>query len=362
MNHNIIKHLFFLFFLFGFSFNVYSETLPAIDFRSNEDKNSAPSLVFNKTTISYPAKEGIPVKSRIVLIVLDGVRTEEVFIGSYPYAKKRNYRHSRRFLMPFLWTVLAKNKNTITIGNIYSRKNYSYCKIDNPSGRSLPAYANLFSGKIQTNVITNNFKETIRFPGIFDDLVEKQNFNKNHFAVFTSWGPIQNILSQTRLQSDFIDTGYKNKSPRPPWKHARYDYYTYKSVLQFLNSNKDFRFLFIGFNDSDEWAHYGKYSRYLRSIRRQDYYIKNIFEHLQKHSSQTYKTTFIITTDHGRGRGRYWRGHSARLKGPANIWTFIHSYNHLLYTRKPVRTQTGLLKRKCQHTAIANYIRNILKH
>ena len=84
------------------------------------------------------------------------------------------------------------------------------------------------------------------------------------------------------------------------------------------------RVLFVGFGETDEWAHSGRYDLVLRSARENDGFIEKLWKTMQALPEYRDQTTFIITTDHGRGGGlEEWKNHGTGQKGSENIWIAV---------------------------------------
>jgi hypothetical protein len=82
--------------------------------------------------------------------------------------------------------------------------------------------------------------------------------------------------------------------------------------------------LFVGYGETDEWAHSGRYDRVLRSARAVDDYIAELWRTLQGMPEYRGTTSMIITTDHGRGSvGTTWRDHGEDVAGAENIWLAV---------------------------------------
>ncbi len=311
--------------------------------------------------------------SRVVFIVLDGVRTEEVFLGKYKYnvkkykrsrKKYRKYKRklkkrvpkrqvkSRKKLMPFVWKTLAKKPGSVIIGNRFVKKE-PRCYIDNKQGISLPAYADMLSARRQSNVFTNRFRGEPRYPTVFDILLN-QGVHPHEIALFTSWKHIKAVASQNKYRPFKVYTGYKKGDKKPPWGAAGYDKDLYKAVVQYLKINPKVRYMFVAFNDSDEWAHKKKYKKYLKAIKAQDKFIKNIYKVLQSQKQFAAKTTLIITTDHGSGRGKNMPYDTTRLKQSKYIWAVINS-TELAAVKKKKRAMVELLEGKCSHTSLGKF-------
>ena len=67
----------------------------------------------------------------------------------------------------------------------------------------------------------------------------------------------------------------------------------------YINKNKP-NLIFISYGETDDFAHDGDYESYLKSTKNTDALIKDLWKFCQGNSYYKDKTTFIITTDHGR--------------------------------------------------------------
>ena len=63
------------------------------------------------------------------------------------------------------------------------------------------------------------------------------------------------------------------------------------------------RVLFVGYGETDNWAHQGRYDLVLDSAHRFDRFVKELWDTMQAMPQYRGSTTFIITADHGRGSG-----------------------------------------------------------
>src|SRR5208283_1138347 len=94
-------------------------------------------------------------------------------------------------------------------------------------------------------------------------------------------------------------------------------------LLDYVKSAKP-RVLFVGYGETDNWAHQGRYDLVLDSAHRMDYFVKQLWETMQAMPEYRGTTTFIITTDHGRGGGlTQWKEHGVEQKGSENIWIAV---------------------------------------
>ena len=82
--------------------------------------------------------------------------------------------------------------------------------------------------------------------------------------------------------------------------------------------------LFIGYGETDNWAHAGRYDLVLHSAHHFDRFVGELWERLQSLPAYRDSTTFIITTAHGRGSGpTEWKEHGKEQKGSENIWIAV---------------------------------------
>jgi len=84
------------------------------------------------------------------------------------------------------------------------------------------------------------------------------------------------------------------------------------------------RVLFVGYGETDNWAHAGRYDLVLDSAHQFDGFVKQLWDTMQSMPEYRGQTTFIITTDHGRGSGlTEWKEHGVDEKGSENIWIAV---------------------------------------
>jgi bisphosphoglycerate-independent phosphoglycerate mutase (AlkP superfamily) len=85
------------------------------------------------------------------------------------------------------------------------------------------------------------------------------------------------------------------------------------------------RLTYIAFGETDDFAHGGHYDAYLKSTRRTDQFIADLWSYIQADQGYQNKTTLIITTDHGRGTKPKdsWQHHGSKINGADQIWIAI---------------------------------------
>ncbi|WP_145092775.1 alkaline phosphatase family protein [Anatilimnocola aggregata] len=98
------------------------------------------------------------------------------------------------------------------------------------------------------------------------------------------------------------------------------DSFLYQAAREHLLRHQP-RVMFIGFLETDAWGHAGRYDSLLTSAHAVDQYIQRLWETMQSLEQYRGKTTFIISTDHGRGSGLIdWKNHGQKIEGAEDMW------------------------------------------
>jgi hypothetical protein len=102
-----------------------------------------------------------------------------------------------------------------------------------------------------------------------------------------------------------------------------FDSFLYAVLADHLKAHHP-RVLFVGFGDTDNWAHSGRYDALLDTAHNVDLFISRLWQQMQAIPAYRNQTTFIITTDHGRGGGLVeWKEHGVKEQGSGNIWIAV---------------------------------------
>lgn len=73
--------------------------------------------------------------------------------------------------------------------------------------------------------------------------------------------------------------------------------------------------------ETDEWGHGRRYDLYLDAANKNDRYLADLWQTLQKLPQYKDKTSLVITTDHGRGDTRVnWTDHGEKVPSAEFIW------------------------------------------
>ena len=144
-------------------------------------------------------------------------------------------------------------------------------------------------------------------------------------ASFTSWSLFPYIFNQDRskfyinshnrlLKWDSLSTKDEDDNS------IRNDFETYLQVREFITKNHP-QLVHIGLSGTDTYGHKKMYDRYLCQAHLADNIIAGLWHLVQSSAFYKNKTTFIITTDHGRGRGvNGWDKHGFLVKGSSQTW------------------------------------------
>jgi hypothetical protein len=295
-----------------------------------------------------------PLKTRnVVLIVSDGLRWQEIFSGADrslmdsehggiwadPKELKQEFwrddvSERRELLFPFLWSVVAKK------GQIFGNQTKgSLAHVTNGMAFSYPGYNEMLTGHPDPKIDRNEFGPNPNVT-VFEWLNRMPEF-RGKVAVYGTWNVFQDIFNEKRsglvMQTgwNLPGKGKANFSPRDELMDELYRTTTsldgedtYNSFIQvplldYVKTGHP-RVLFVGYGETDNWAHQGRYDLVLESAHGFDHFVQQLWETMQKMPEYRDQTTFILTTDHGRGSGlTEWKEHGVDEKGSENIWIAI---------------------------------------
>ena len=90
--------------------------------------------------------------------------------------------------------------------------------------------------------------------------------------------------------------------------------------MEYFKTKKP-RVFYLSLGETDEWAHEGRYDKYLESARRGDAAVKMVWETAQSMKRYRNNTALIFCTDHGRGNAPdEWKSHGEKVAGSENVW------------------------------------------
>ncbi|MDT7828321.1 alkaline phosphatase family protein [Pricia sp. S334] len=321
---------------------------------------------------------------KVILITLDGFRWQELFSGAdsllitnQKYVSdttdlKNKYWHGtatkrRQKLMPFVWDWVEKN------GQLHgNRRLESKMNLTNTHWFSYPGYNEILTGKADDKRISSNDK--IDNPNM--TILEKANSTpeyKGKVSAFGSWDVFPYIINEKRsgvpVNAGFeaargTDLTEKEKFLNrmqtrvpSPWGSVRLDAFTHGYAMEQMKKNHP-DLIYIAYGETDDFAHDGNYQAYLESAHRTDGFIEELWQFVQSDPYYNGKTTFIITTDHGRGTNplETWQHHGDDVKGADEVWVIAFgkgvaakgeiTANEQLYTNQIAASVTKLLNMK----------------
>jgi hypothetical protein len=286
----------------------------------------------------------------VILITYDGLRHQEVFggiderllnvkdgqvedvPGLRALFKRDTPKQRREALLPFFWGTIAKKG--IVLGDPAAN---SVVRVTNNQLFSYPGYNEILTGfpdpKIRSNAKKQNENVTVL------EWINQQAGFEGKVRAFCSWDVFPFIINEERSGvpvnagwEKFDDLGDKEVEARLNtlteelphlWGGIRYDLLTFEGAVDALKHHKP-RVLYIGFGETDDWAHEGRYDMYIESAHRTDVYIERIWDLVQSLPQYKDKTTIILTSDHGRGDVHPdWKSHSVKVDGSDRVWTAV---------------------------------------
>jgi hypothetical protein len=287
----------------------------------------------------------------VVLIVSDGLRWQEVFQGADPLLleaknggnwiedadlKRRYWRESpqerRQIIFPFLWGTVARQ------GQLFGNRTLgSDAHVTNGRAFSYPGYNEMSVGFPNPDINSNHFGPNpnvsvfewlnrspelagnVAIYGTWDTHAEIFNAARSHLVMQVGWTPPPRTgdVSKDALLTRLFDTTTRFDEGDLPNSFLQVE------LLDYVRTGKP-RVLFVGYGETDNWAHQGRYDLVLESAHRTDAFVQELWETMQAMPQYRGTTTFIITADHGRGSGPVdWKEHGVEQKGSENIWIAV---------------------------------------
>jgi len=283
----------------------------------------------------------------VILITTDGLRWQEVFTGAEKELINKQHggvadlkgiearfaretpEERREALLPFFWKRIAHE------GQIYGNlAKGSPAQITNTMKFSYPGYNEILTG-FADPLIDSNAKNPNKNFTVFEWLHRQPAFG-GKVAAYSAWDVIPYIFNRDRCGFPVMGGWESLPEPDPnprqlllneliadttrPNSAEVIDSFLYQAAREHLLRHKP-RLMYIGFLETDAWGHAGRYDNLLTSAYAVDQYIARLWELLQSLDQYRDKTTFIISTDHGRGSGLTdWKNHGKNIEGAENIW------------------------------------------
>jgi hypothetical protein len=337
--------------------------------------------LMNTVLLLIIAQTATPIAKNVVLIVSDGVRASELFEGADRSLMSkaggvenesgcidkfwRADAHARReTLMPFFWKKVARE------GQVFGDASRgSPMRVTNRARVSYPGYNELFTGRADPRIETNAWVDNPNVT-VFEWLNSKSAFS-GKVSAFATWATFARILNVDRSRLE-VHAGwtppFENDRDRTPGKDLidslhrtttplfggnALDALTYAALKESLKTKRP-RVLFVGLGETDEWMHAGRYDLALEALARADATIADLWHTMQAMPEYADSTTFIITTDHGRGGLPWgWKHHGASVVGAENIWLGVMGPG---IPPLGVRSDTGLVTQAQVASTVADLV------
>jgi hypothetical protein len=272
-------------------------------------------------------------ESAVVLVVLDGVRWQEVFRGVDPVlARRHGIAATEAEPMPNLHRMI--DGEGMAIG---APGRGAEISASGPQFISLPGYIEIFSGKPDVHCRRNDC-DPVPSRTIADEIAESNG--PGDVAMISSWPNIARAASaapsfvvsagrkilerEDTLRADpgashLLDVGSRAKA-WPGEGDYRPDAFTAQLALRHLAAARP-RFLFVGLGDADECAHRNDYRGYLDAIRAADQFLGDLEALLATPAimgARGRHTTVLVTADHGRAYD--FTDHGPRFPESGRVW------------------------------------------
>jgi hypothetical protein len=283
----------------------------------------------------------------VIFVMTDGLRWQEVFDGAdaslmnkrngkvanEAALKKAYWRETpearREVLMPFLWTLMAKE------GQIFGdREKGSDAFVTNGFFFSYPGYNETLCGFADPRIHSNDnvpnpnvtvlewlrnrpsFHGEIGAFGAWNVIAAVFNPQRSGIVTNAGWGAFTGMDSTPKLE---LLNRLKTETPRY-WDDEPFDAIPFYTALEYLQQKKP-AILYVSLGETDDWAHEGKYTEYLDSAHRVDAYVKGLWELAQSMPEYRGNTTLIFSPDHGRGKAPHkWKDHGQKIPDSKYIW------------------------------------------
>ena len=297
-----------------------------------------------------PAAAASRKTENVVLIIADGLRWQEVFTGADPLllndgklswtpaaALRQRYWHEdprerRKLLLPFIWGTIASQGQLL--GN---QLEGSRAEVTNGLWFSYPGYNEMSSGLADPRIDKNEYGPNPNVT-VFEWLDAQPAFH-GKVEIFGDWSVFHDIFNGKRshlpIRAGATLVDRSDRSPQGQLLAELYrtttrldgddplDSFLHVALRTHLKTHQP-RVLFVGYGDTDSWAHMGRYDAVLDTAHSFDEFVGDLWRQMQAMPAYRGKTTFILTCDHGRGSGAVnWKDHGVGQPGSGNVWIAV---------------------------------------
>jgi phosphopentomutase len=142
---------------------------------------------------------------------------------------------------------------------------------------------------------------------------------KSGLPVHAGWVPLEgkDLTPRERHLNEFME-----QVPRY-WPDNTFDVFTVGATRSALQRRAP-RVLYVGLGETDEWGHGRRYDLYLDAAHKNDRFLAETWQALQKDRRYKDRTALLVTTDHGRGSTRIdWTDHGKNVPGAEYVWVAV---------------------------------------
>eukprot|EP01122_Echinamoeba_exundans_P003354 TRINITY_DN1346_c0_g1_i1.p1 TRINITY_DN1346_c0_g1~~TRINITY_DN1346_c0_g1_i1.p1 ORF type:complete len:263 (-),score=30.43 TRINITY_DN1346_c0_g1_i1:338-1126(-) len=256
------------------------------------------------------------VVENVIFVTIDGVRTQEVFLGLDKelyddlgngvnldhIAAESGAAEQRELIWPWLWGKFLKEEGVVA-GNRFHPIRPNVAKVANMHRFSYPGYSEMFTGKAEDDVISSNANVQNPFKTVFEFIREQLQLHPSQVAAFASWAPIAKV-AEHRKGSIVTNAGQDKYDPADsdhggvrmretdrirvdtlnalqerttvPFELMRYDSFTAEYAMLHLKTYKP-KVLYVGLGETDEWAHHNDYGLYIKTIQLADNFLRDLW-------------------------------------------------------------------------------------
>ena len=290
-----------------------------------------------------------PHAANVLVVTLDGMRWQEVFGGlasdlltkenggvTDPEKVEQQFggatpEERRARLMPFLWGTVSRQ------GQVFGDPSFdSIARVTNGLRFSYPGYNEMLTGSPDPRISSN---DRVLNPNVTVlEWLNRRPAFAGKVAAFASWELLPWIVNEQRsgVPSNASGAPIANATSErekainefaadlpPYWAEERFDAPTGLGALEYLRTKRP-RVLYVMLGETDEWAHGRRYDLYLDAARRNDRFIRELWEAAQALPEYAGKTALVLATDHGRGESaENWTSHGEKVPESDRIWMAV---------------------------------------
>jgi len=238
-------------------------------------------------------------------------------------------KERREALLPFLWSTVASG------GQLWGNADAgAEARVTNRYRFSYPGYNEIITGAFDPRIDANEYGPNPNV-SVFEWLNAMPDL-RGRVEIVGGWDAFPRIFNRERSGLP-MKTGWDEPFPDSPTSNQALLNTLYKTTTREFSdmpwdallqqtlleevARRRPRVLFVGYGETDEWAHNGRYDLVLQTAHAVDGFIRELWNTMQAMPEYREKTTFLVTTDHGRGSGpENWKHHDWNVDGAENIW------------------------------------------